>query len=132
MGNLTRFWTRCRICFRLSPIALLLLILALVCAVLWLNQIGLPDFLKQPLIDSLRKQGVVLQFVRLRWNPIHGLMADNVRIGGETTDSPSLSLQELHLQLNYHALLHRKLQLDGVVLKQGTFVLPIEATNDQQ
>jgi hypothetical protein len=129
MGDQTRFWTKWRTRFRLCRIAVLLFLLALVCAVLYLNQIGLPDFLKKPLVDALRQRGIALQFVRLRWNPIHGLVADNVRVGGETSDSPSLSVQEVHLQINYHALLHRQLQLDGVVLRQGKFTLPVPDTN---
>ena len=129
MGDQTRFWTKWRARFRLCRIAVLLFLLALVCAVLYLNQIGLPDFLKKPLVDALRQRGIALQFVRLRWNPIHGLVADNVRVGGETSDSPSLSVQEVHLQINYRALLHRKLQLDGVVLRQGKFILPVPDTN---
>jgi hypothetical protein len=129
MGDQTRFWTKWRARFRLCRIAVLLFLLTLVCAVWWLNRIGLPDFLKQPLVDALRQRGVTLQFVRLRWNPLHGLMADNVRLGGKTADSPSLSVEEVHLQINYRALLHRRLQLDGVVLRQGTFTLPVPDTN---
>jgi hypothetical protein len=129
MGDQTRFWTKWRTRFRMCRIAVLLFLLALVCAVVFLNQIGLPDFLKQPLVDALRQRGIALQFVRLRWNPIHGLVADSVRVGGETSNSPSLAVQEVHLQINYHALWHRKLQLDGVVLRQGKFTLPVPDTN---
>lgn len=130
MGDQPRFWSNWRAHFRMCRICVLLLIFALVCAVLWLNQIGLPDFVKQPIVNALRQRGIAFQFVRLRLNFIHGLVADNVLIGGETPGSPSLSLQELHLQLDYGALLQRKLQLRGVVLRQGTFTLPLSDTND--
>ncbi|HEV2330308.1 MAG TPA: AsmA-like C-terminal region-containing protein [Verrucomicrobiae bacterium] len=130
MGDKTHFWTKWRTRFRICRICVWLLILALVCVVLWLNQIGLPDFVKRPLVDGLRQHGIALEFVRLRLNFIRGLVADNVRIGGELTNSPSLSLQELQLQINYRALLHRKLQLDGVVLRKGKFILPISASNE--
>lgn len=130
MGDQTRFWTRCRTLFRVCRICVWLFILALVCAVLWLNLIGLPDYVKRPLVDALRQHGIALEFVRLRWDLYYGLVADNVRVGGEAPDSPSLTLQELQLQINYRALLHRKLQLDGVVLRHGKFVLPISNSND--
>jgi hypothetical protein len=130
MGDQTRFWTKWRTRFRICRICVWLFILAMVCVVLWLNQIGLPDFVKRPLIDALRQHGIALEFVRLRLNFVHGLVADNVRIGGESPNSPSLSVQELQLQMNYRALLHRKWQLDGVVLRQGKFVLPISGSND--
>lgn len=124
MADPSRSWNKWRLHFRLCRIAVLLVILALVCAVFWLNRIGLPDFAKERLVSALRQRGIELQFVRLRLNFVRGLVADNVRIGGATPDSPSLSLQEVRLQLNYHALFHRKLQLDGLVLRQGKFILP--------
>ncbi|HEV2320236.1 MAG TPA: hypothetical protein VGV18_10830, partial [Verrucomicrobiae bacterium] len=130
MGDQTRFWAKWRALFRICRISVWLFILAIVCAVLWLNQIGLPDFVKHPLIDALREHGIALEFVRLRLNFVHGLVADNVRVGGESANSPSLSVQELQLQINYRALLHRKWQLDGVVLRHGKFVLPISGSND--
>jgi hypothetical protein len=130
MGDKTRFWTKWRTRFRICRICVWLIILALVCVVLWLNQIGLPNFVKRPLIDALRQHGLAVEFVRLRLNFIRGLVADNVRIGGESPDSPSLSLQELQLRINYRALLDRKWLLDGVVLRQGKFILPISSSND--
>jgi AsmA-like C-terminal region len=130
MGHQTRFWRKWRVRFRRFRIAILSLALALVCAVFWLTQIGLPDFLKRPLVESLRARGVELQFVRLHLSFIHGVVADNVRIGGETPDSPSLSVQKVQLQLDFPALLHRKLQLDGLVLRQGKLELPFSTTNE--
>jgi AsmA-like C-terminal region len=130
MGDPTRFWTKWRTRFRICRICVWLCILALACVVLWLNRIGLPDYLKRPLVDALRQHGIALQFVRLRWDFVHGLVADNVSVGGESPDSPSLSVQQLQLQINYRALLRRKWQLDGVVLRHGKFILPISASNE--
>lgn len=107
-----------------------LLILSLVSAALWLDQIGLPNMAKQSIVDALRQRGIALQFTRLRLNWYRGLIADNVQLGGETPDTPSLTLRQLQLQINYGALLHRKLQLDGVVLRQGKFLLPVSASNE--
>lgn len=130
MGDQTRFSTKWRTRFRICRICVWLFILAVICAVLWLDIVGLPDFAKRPLVDALRQHGIVLEFVRLRLRLDRGLVADNVRVGGESTNAPSLSIREVQLQLNFHALLHRKLQLDGVVLRQGKFVLPISSSND--
>lgn len=130
MGEQTRFWTKCRTGFRVCRMSLHFLILALVCAVLYLNQIGLPEFAKRPIVEALHQHGIELQFVRLRLNFIRGIVADNVHIGGKTPGSPSLTLQEIQLQLHYGALLHRQLQLDGVVLRQGKFTLPFSASNE--
>lgn len=129
MGDRTRFWNRCRVCFRLCRITFLLLILALVCAVIWLDRVGVPDFVKQPLVQALRQRGVELQFVRLRFNFVRGLVADNVHVGGATTNTPSMTFSQVRLELNYRALLRRKWQLDGLALRQGTLTFPVPDTN---
>jgi hypothetical protein len=129
MGNRTRFWNKCRVCFRLCRITVLLFILALVCAVIWLDRVGVPDFVKQPLIQASRQRGVELQFVRLRFNFVRGLVADNVHVGGATTNAPSMVFSQVRLELNYRALLRRKWQLDGLALRQGTLTIPVPDTN---
>ena len=102
----------------------------LVCAVVWLNQFGLPDFLKPRLVENLRTHGIELEFSRLRLHFVRGLVAENVLIGGaKTPDSPTLSLREVQLQLDHRALLHCRLQIDGLVLRQGKFVWPLSPTN---
>jgi AsmA-like C-terminal region len=132
MCSATHFWNRCRIGFRWCRIGVWLLILVLVCAIVYLDVIGLPGFVKRPLIDALRQRGLVVQFVRLRLklSPGGGLIADNVHLGGEAPDSPTFTVQELHLQINYGALLHRKWQLDGVMMRHGKFILPVSASNE--
>jgi hypothetical protein len=130
MGDRTRFWKNCRVCFRLCRIGILLLILLAVCALVWLERIGLPDFVKQPIIQALHQDGIELQFVRLRFSLYYReFVADNVRVGGET-NMPSLSAQQVRLQLDYGALLHRKLQLDGLVLRQGKLTFPVSTSNE--
>jgi hypothetical protein len=106
-----------------------LFILALVCAVIWLDRVGVPDFVKRPIIDSLHQHGIELQFVRLRFNLVRGLVADNVHVGGATTNTPSMTFSQIRLELNYRALLHRKWQLDGLALRQGTLTVPVLDTN---
>jgi len=129
MGDRTSFWKKCRLCFRLFRIAVLLIILALVCAVIWLDRVGLPEFAKQPIIAALRQRGIELQFVRLRFNFVRGFVADNVHIGMASTNALSMTFSQVRLQLNYRALLQRKWQLDGLVLRQGTVTLPVPDTN---
>ena len=124
------FWRKCRIGFRWCRISALLLVLAGLCFLVWLNRVGLPDFLKTRLVENLRAHGIELEFSRLRLHFVNGFVAENVRIGGaKTTDSPTLSLQQLQLRLDHRALLHCRLQIDGLVLRQGKFVWPLAPTN---
>ena len=100
MRDQAGFWQKCRVLFRQVRRAMILAALVLICAILWLNKIGLPDFLKQPLVETLRARGIVeLEFVRLRLSLTRGLVADDVRIGGAAkTGSPALSLKQVQLR----------------------------------
>ena len=124
------FWRKCRIGFRWFRIAILLAVLALVCAFVWFNRVGLPEFLKRPLVEKLHARGVELEFTRLRFRFVRGLVAENVRLGhASTPDSPTLTLAEVQLRLDHRALLHRRLQINGLVLRDGTLVWPLTPTN---
>jgi hypothetical protein len=123
------FWRKCRVCFRWCRISLLLLVLVFVCAIVWFNRVGLPDFLKVRLVENLRTHGIELEFSRLRLHFVRGFVAENVLIGGaKTHDSPTLSLRELQLRLDHRALLHGRLQIAGLVLWQGKLVWPLAPT----
>ncbi|MGA9780102.1 MAG: hypothetical protein WBS33_17720, partial [Verrucomicrobiia bacterium] len=130
MRHQTGFWRRCRTLFRHLRRLIIFLVLVLICAIGWLNQIGLPDFVKRPLVETLRTRGVELKFARLRLSLRRGLVADDVHIGrAEKIESPTLSLREVQLRLDYPALLHRRLQVDALVLRQGKFVWRLSPTN---
>jgi hypothetical protein len=124
------FWRNCRVCFRWCRISVWLLVLALVCAVAWFNRVGLPDFLKTRLVATLHERGVELEFTRMRLRFGRGIVADNVRIGhAQAPGSPVLSLAEIQLRFDYRALLRRRLQVDGLVLRDGKFLCPLSTTN---
>lgn len=126
-----RFWPLARRLFRWFRIAVLLLVLAVVIAVVWLNQVGLPDFLKQRLRTELRAQGMEVEFNRLRYRWYRGLVAEQVVFGraGESR-GPQFSADELALRLNEDALWRREFQLDGVIIQSGRLLWPVWATNN--
>ncbi len=124
------FWRKCRVCLRWFRRAALVAVVALICAFVWLDRVGVPDFLQRRLVESLRARGVELEFSRLRFSLLHGLIADNVRVGhAAAPDSPALTAREVRLELDDMAVLHRRLQIDGLVLNQGQFILPLSPTN---
>jgi hypothetical protein len=126
------FWRKCRVCIRWFRRVLLVAVVALICAFVWFDRVGVPDFLQRRLVESLRARGVELEFSRLRFSLFRGLIAENVRVGhpvGAEPDSPALSAREVRLELNDAAALRWRLQLDGLVLNQGQFVLPLSPTN---
>ena len=124
------FWRKCRITFRWFRIAVWLVLLTALAALLWLNRVGLPDFLKTRLVATLHERGVELEFSRMRLSLVRGVVADNVRIGqGKTDGRPDFSARQVHLQLDFTVLLKRRLQVDGLVLRDGKFTLPLSPTN---
>src|SRR5882762_2546359 len=126
----SRFWRLCRIYVRRFHIAIWFLVVAVLACLLYINQIGLPWFLKKPLLNNLRARGVDLQFSRLRWHWYHGIIAENVRFGrADEPLSPRLTLDEVQVRLNYGALFRRHFQIDSLLLRQGRLVWPVADTN---
>ena len=74
-------WRRCRVVFRWCRITVLLVILALTGTALYLDLVGLPDFIKNPLVQKLHDRGLDIHFTRLRWRPAQGIVAENVFLG---------------------------------------------------
>ena len=124
-------WRRGRALFRAFRISVLLLVLVLVAAVTYLNEVGLPDFLKRPLLAELRASGVDLQFsrLRLRWN--RGVVAEDVRFGSAQGESnaPQLTLKEVEVKLDHAALARFHVRIDRLILEQGRLVWPVPETN---
>ena len=115
-----RFWRRCRVTFRWCRILVQLLILALLVAAIYLNQTGLPDFIKKPLLAELQSRGINLEFSRLRWRWFRGVVAEDVRFGAtQDVTVPRLSAREVELEINHGALLHRRWQVDALDLRGG-------------
>ena len=125
------FWRKCRLCIRWSRRAAMVVTVALICAFVWLDHVGVPDFLQRRLVETLRERGVELEFSRLRFSLFHGLIAENVRVGhAAAPESPALSAREVRLELDDPAALHGRLQIDGLTLRGGKFTLPLSPTND--
>jgi hypothetical protein len=125
-----RFWRVCRVYFRHFRISVWLLVLALLGAVIYVNQVGLPEFAKRPLLRKLRARGVDLQFSRLRVSWYQGIVAENVHFGpaGQAV-SPHLTVGEVQVHLNWTAAAHLQLQIDSLMLRQGRVSWPFTGPN---
>ncbi|HMJ91977.1 MAG TPA: hypothetical protein VK530_19300, partial [Candidatus Acidoferrum sp.] len=127
----SRRWRIARRVFRWFRIVVLLLVLAAIIGAVWLNHVGLPDFLKERLVAELRSRGVSLQFTRMRLHWYRGIIADDVRVGKPAeTNAPQFSATQAELLIDGGALLDRKLQLTGLALRGGRMTLPVWGTND--
>ena len=105
-------------------------ILALLGALIYLNQVGLPNFVKKPLLEKLRARGLDLQFSRLRLRWYQGVVAENVRFGrADEPLSPQLTLAEVGLSFDYKALSRLRFQIDSLTLHKGRLIWPLAETN---
>src|SRR5260370_20046085 len=103
----------------------------LIAGAFYLNQIGLPGFLKRPLLARLQERGVDLQFSRLRLRWRRGVVAENVRFGqAEEPLGPRLSLKEVQLKLDHAALKKFRLNVNELILRDGRLVWPLGETNN--
>src|SRR5713226_5532919 len=113
-----RFWRLCRIYFRRFRITAWLVILGLVGCLTYLNQVGLPNFVKGPLLAKLRERGIDLRFTRLRLRWYHGIVAENVRFGrADDPLGPQLTAAEVEVELNHRALAKLQVQADSLLVK---------------
>jgi hypothetical protein len=125
-----RFLRTCRICFRYTRIGIWLLILAILGCLIYVNQIGLPGFVKKPLLEKLHARGVDLQFSRLRLRWDQGIVAENVRFNSADEPlSPEFKLAQVQVQLNHKALSRFQFQVDSLRLRRGRLAWPIADTN---
>jgi hypothetical protein len=75
----SRYWRICKRAFRWFRIVLLLFILLAVILGIYLNQVGLPGFVKTTIISKLQDKGITLDFERLRFRWFEGLVAESQR-----------------------------------------------------
>ncbi|HTA29347.1 MAG TPA: hypothetical protein VK731_02620, partial [Candidatus Cybelea sp.] len=117
--------------FKWCRVTVLLVVLLIVAALAYLQLIGLPDFLKRPLLSALRQRGFEAQFAsaRLGWGA--SIIIENAAFSPTNQGSgPHLSAGWTQLQLNAAALLHRRLQVDSFLILDASLRFPIAPTNE--
>jgi len=121
--------SRLRRSVRWSRRVLLLLFFLLLYGGVHLNQIGLPEFLKRPLLDQLRARGLSLDFSRLRVRLGRGLIGEKVTIDrlGEQAGEHFFA-DEVQIRLDWAPLL----QLEAPVVRalkvrEGLIQVPVPA-----
>ena len=116
--------------FKWCRISLLLLIFTVIILGLFLDHVGLPDWLERRVEAQFRTNGWEVKFSKLRLRWYRGIVAEGLQMHRTNTlAGPSLFLQTAEFRLNWRALRNRNLAADGVMLKGGRFLWPIPGTN---
>ena len=113
--------------FRWCRRTVLLLLFLVVVAVLYLNQIGLPDFAKGPLLAQLRERGIDLEFSRIRLRFGRGVVVEHVNLSRHAeVAGEQFHAEELQLRLRWSALLElRAPEVVAFALRDGSVLLPL-------
>lgn len=124
------FWRVCRVGFRCVRIVAWLIVLAVLVAFMWFNQVGVPAFVKRPVLGELRARGFNLEFQRLRWQWFRGLVAEGISVeksGGKP--GPHFTAAEAEVQLDHQALRQFQFIVTGVELRQGEISWTVAPSN---
>ena len=126
-------WRFCRVAFRWCRILVLLTILSLILAALYLDRVGVPDFVKQRAVARLRAHGWKVEFSRLRLHWYRGIVAEHLSLQ-RTNDAlgPQIFIDLAECQLDPLALTRWDAQIRAVSLTQGRLLLPWPGTNQTQ
>ncbi len=126
----SRFWRKCRVYFRRARITVWLVTLAILGALIYLNLIGLPGFVKRPIIAKLRERGLTLEFSELRLHWSRGFVASQVKFGSmDSPVVPRLTAGEVEFNFHMRGLLAGKIQVDSMIMREGKLEWTLQQTN---
>ncbi|MFM2081931.1 MAG: hypothetical protein RL380_622 [Verrucomicrobiota bacterium] len=111
--------------FRRLRVVVWLVVFAVLLAVAWLTLVGLPGFVKRPLLEQLHRRGVRAEFTNLRLSLYRGFVAYNVQFAG--ADGVQFTAARVEVPFRPFAL--PQLEPTGLRLTGGQLTLPLAATN---
>ncbi|MFN7137714.1 MAG: hypothetical protein ACK4UN_00065 [Limisphaerales bacterium] len=123
----SRFWRIARVTFRWCRIAVWLVILALLVSVVYLSTVGLPDFLKAPLVAELRARGWEVEFSSMRWHWYRGVVLEKATFSSVDKTSPStFSAEQAELNVDFSRIRESKVTLKSILINSGEFTSLLE------
>lgn len=116
--------------FKWCRVSVWLAILLLVVLHLFLQRVGLPEWVKARIIGQMRAQGWEMNFSRLRLQWYRGIVADHLLLSRTNTiNGPNLFVESAEFRLNFAALRHFDLHANSVLVQGGRLIWPLPATN---
>jgi hypothetical protein len=120
-----------RILWRVSRTGLVLCLLLLLIAIIYLNQVGLPETVKQRLTAGLREKGWEVQYAKLRLSVRRpGVIAENLYLHRTNLWSgPQIYAQEARCRVRGNALKKLEVQFESARLTGARLLWPLTKTN---
>jgi hypothetical protein len=125
-----KIWRRLRLGFRYFRVTIWLVVLIAVSSLVYLNEVGLPDFVKNPILAELHARGLELDFSRLRLLWYRGIVAENINMGSREADGPQFFIDEAEVRLRYSALAHFRIELESLEIRQARFCWTLPALEE--
>lgn len=97
-------------------------------ALLWLHFAGLPRALHEPLVEAARREGLDIDFTRMRLSFMQGLVLDNVDLRAERLpEAPEVAVDRAAISLNWRELLRGRVELTSLDLRGAQLFLPVSS-----
>ena len=97
---------------------------------IYISEIGLPDFIKKPVLAGLSKAGLEVEFHRLRWRWNRGFVAENFYLArNPLRSSPEIFINEAEIRLNPWALCYGQFDIESLAISDGRFSWWLPATD---
>jgi hypothetical protein len=97
----------------------------------YLNQVGLPGFIKGPLLGRLRERGLELEFSRLRVRLGRGLVAEHVNVTrAREVAGEQIYADQLQLKLDWAQVVQLRPEVRAFTISGGRVAIPVLASNE--
>jgi hypothetical protein len=119
-----------RFCWRFARTFACILILVAVAVGIHLHNVGLPEPLKQMLLDRMRQRGWEIEYARLRVRWMKGIVGEDLHFrpaGGRP--GPQLFVEEVDFRLSREDLEHFILTPESLTLRNGRCIWVLAGTN---
>src|SRR5438445_4223904 len=111
---------------------IVLLVLLLLVAAIYLEKAGVPEFVKNRMVNAIQARGWDVEFSRLRFHFYRGIIAENVQLQrSQGKAGPIIFLDEAACRVDAKALRHFDLKPASVRLRGGRIIWPSRETNQQ-
>lgn len=121
-----RLWKMLWRLFYFARLALWLVLLLLAGSYAWLHFYGVPDCVKELVVQQLATHGIAFNFRSIHVEIPTGLVARGVKLGDmRTPDQPLVYAEEVGIRFDLQRLWQRQLPVRGLALKRGELSLPL-------
>ncbi|MDB6026620.1 MAG: AsmA family protein [Verrucomicrobiales bacterium] len=100
-------------------------------AVVYVHEIGVPGFVKRPLLKKLQQAGFNVQFSNARWSWPNHLHIENPAFAETNDSSLHITGGTVDVSLDLSSAAKKQLRLESFSFTDGRLVLPISETNNE-